>query len=167
MIHVCSLARLHQTVEDTGARHVITLLRDIAVPTPPRIAPENHLVLGMDDICDPIDGYTVPADAHVRELVAFVQSWNRAAPIVVHCYAGISRSTAAAFVTACALNPARDEREIAWEIRRASRTAQPNARIVSLADTLLQRDGRMIHAIEVIGRGEAAYEGHPFRLDLV
>jgi predicted protein tyrosine phosphatase len=166
MIHVCSLARLHRTVEDTGARHVITLLRDIEVPTPPRIAPENHLVLGMDDICDPIDGYTVPGDAHVRELVTFVQGWNRAAPIVVHCYAGISRSTAAAFVTACVLNPGRDEREIAWEIRRASRTAKPNTRIVSLADTLLRRDGRMIRAIELIGPGEAAYEGDPFRLDL-
>jgi len=70
------------------------------------------------------------------------------------------------FVAACALNPARDELEIAWEIRRASRTAKPNARIVALADTLLMRDGRMVHAIEVIGPGEMAYEGDPFRLDL-
>ena len=28
MIHVCSLARLHETVEATGARHVVTLLKD-------------------------------------------------------------------------------------------------------------------------------------------
>jgi predicted protein tyrosine phosphatase len=56
--------------------------------------------------------------------------------------------------------------QIAWDIRRASRTAQPNSRIVSLADRLLKRDGRMIRAIDAIGLGDAATEGHPFRLDL-
>jgi predicted protein tyrosine phosphatase len=87
--------------------------------------------------------------------------------MVMHCFAGISRSTGAAFVAACALNPKRDEEEIARAIRKASRTAQPNARIVSIADRLLKRDGRMVRAIESIGPGEAATEGHPFRLDLV
>jgi predicted protein tyrosine phosphatase len=86
--------------------------------------------------------------------------------MVVHCYAGISRSTAGAFVAACALNPRRDEAVIAQEIRRASRTATPNARIIAIADRLLDRNGRMIAAIEAIGRGEMAYEGVPFRLDL-
>ena len=69
-------------------------------------------------------------------------------------------------MAACALNPQRDEQQIAWDIRRASRTAQPNARIVSIADRLLGRDGRMVRAIETIGPGDAATEGEPFRLDL-
>jgi predicted protein tyrosine phosphatase len=56
--------------------------------------------------------------------------------------------------------------QIAWEIRRASRTAQPNSRIVSIADRLLKRDGRMIRAIEAIGIGDVATEGNPFRLDI-
>jgi predicted protein tyrosine phosphatase len=55
---------------------------------------------------------------------------------------------------------------IAWDIRRASRTAQPNARIVSIADRLLARDGRMVRAIETIGPGHLAAEGDPFRLDI-
>ena len=42
---------------------------------------------------------------------------------------------------------------IAQALRRASPTATPNIRIVSLADRLLGRDGRMIAAIETIGRG--------------
>ena len=69
-------------------------------------------------------------------------------------------------MAACALNPERDELEIAWEVRRASRTAQPNARIVTIADRLLKRDGRMVRAIETIGPGHAAMEGDPFRLDI-
>jgi len=70
-------------------------------------------------------------------------------------------------VAACALNPQRDEMLIAWDIRRSSPTAQPNSRIVSVADRLLNRDGRMIRAIDAIGLGDAAIEGHPFRLDLL
>jgi predicted protein tyrosine phosphatase len=167
MIHVCSLARLHDTVESTGARHVITLLKEIsAVRRPPAIAPENHLHIDVDDISCPIDGYTHPCDEHVARLLRFVKGWDRAAPIVIHCYAGISRSTASAYAAACALNPEREEMAIAWELRRASRTATPNRLIVSLADRILGREGRMVKAIETIGPGHVAYEGDPFRLDL-
>lgn len=167
MIHVCSLARLYATVDETGARHIVTLLRLIdRVERPRHISPENHLVLPMDDITAPMDGYTAPAQEHVERLIDFVGKWDREAPMVVHCYAGISRSTAGAYVAACALNPTRDEQQIAWDIRRASRTAYPNPRIVSIADRLLNRQGRMVRAIETIGPGHFAEEGVPFRLDI-
>jgi len=167
MIHVCALSRLYATVDETGARHIVTLLRLVdRVQRPTHIAPENHLILAVDDITAPMDGYTAPAHKHVQRLIDFVTAWDRKAPMVIHCYAGISRSTAGAYVAACALNPERDEMQIAWEIRRASRTAQPNARIVSIADRLLKRDGRMTRAIDAIGIGDPATEGHPFRLDI-
>ena len=167
MIHVCSLARLHQTVEDTGARHVVTLLKDVhLVQRPECILADNHLILGMDDITDPLDGYVVPADDHLTELLTFVRGWDRAKPLVVHCYAGISRSTAGAFVAACALNPNRNELAIAQELRRLSATASPNPRIVAIGDRMLGRSGRMVAAIETIGRGMMAYEANPFRLEL-
>jgi len=102
----------------------------------------------------------------VQRLIDFVGAWDRATPMVMHCFAGISRSTAGAYVAACALNPKRDEMQIAWDIRRASRTAQPNSRIVLIADRLLKRDGRMMHAIDAIGPGDVATEGDPFRLDI-
>jgi len=168
MIHVCSLARLHATVEETGARRVITLMRDVEmVRRPPTIEHADHLLLRLDDISEPLDGYTVPGEEHVADLLAFVRAWDRAAPLVIHCYAGVSRSTAGAFVSVCALNPRRPEVEIAKDIRRLSPTATPNIRIVTLADRILGRDGRMVAAIEGIGRGIECYEGHPFRLDLV
>jgi predicted protein tyrosine phosphatase len=167
MIHVCSLARLYATVDETGARHIVTLLRlTDRVQRPSHILAENHLVLAVDDIAAPMDGYTAPAEEHVKRLIDFVGTWDRAAPMVVHCFAGISRSTAGAFVAACVINPQRDEMEIAQAIRSASRTAQPNARIVSIADGLLKRDGRMVRAVETIGPGDPALEGTPFRLDI-
>lgn len=167
MIHVCSLSRLHETVADTGARHVVSLLGDEArIERPASIAPENHLWLRLHDIAVPLDGYIAPDEEHVIELISFVRGWNRRAPLVMHCFAGISRSTASAFTAVCALSPQRGENEIAQALRRASPTATPNIRIVSLADKLLGRDGRMIAAIETIGRGVFAAEATPFRLDL-
>ncbi|MEX0751307.1 MAG: protein-tyrosine phosphatase family protein [Xanthobacteraceae bacterium] len=167
MIHVCSLARLHRTVEETRARHVVTVLKDISlVNRTAGIQPENHLHIAVDDIICPMDGYHHPCEDHVARLLQFVTVWDRAAPIVIHCYAGISRSTASAFAAACALNPRRDEIDIARELRRVSPTAMPNGLIVSLADRILGRGGRMIEAVDAIGPGDAAYEADPFRLDL-
>ncbi len=167
IIHVCSLSRLHSTVKQTGARHVVTLLGvDDQIRRPSSVPADNHLFLRMHDISEPIDGHVAPDVEHVASLVDFVRNWDRAAPLVVHCWAGISRSTAAAFVSVCALRPERDEHEIAWAIRRASPTATPNIRIVRFADAMLRRDGRMVAAIEAIGRGTLADEGVPFRLPL-
>jgi predicted protein tyrosine phosphatase len=167
MIHVCSLARLHDTVSGTGARHIVTLIKDVSLVRRPESIPElNHLLLDMDDISMPLDGYVLPGEEHVAKLVDFVTGWDRTAPLVVHCYAGISRSTAGAFIAACALNPKRDERAIARLIRDASPTAMPNLRLVALADNLLGRKGRMVKAVDALGPGLSAYEGVPFRLDL-
>jgi predicted protein tyrosine phosphatase len=167
MIHVCSLARLHETVADTGARHVVSLIGDEGnVVRPHAIAPENHLWLRLHDISAPLDGYIMPGEQHVADLIRFVRGWDRRAPLVVHCLIGISRSTASAYASVCALNPQRDETDIAQALRRASPTATPNIRIVALADRLLGRGGRMVAAIEAIGRGSLAEEAAPFRLDL-
>lgn len=165
MIHVCSLARLHATVDATGARHIITLVNGGTVFTRPNnVDPANHLFLGINDIVDEIEGLVAPGERHLHELFDFVRAWPREAPLVIHCYAGISRSTAAAYATLCALLPERSELELAKRLRHASPTATPNARIVALADKALHRDGRMIEAIAGIGRGADAFEGEPFFL---
>jgi predicted protein tyrosine phosphatase len=168
MIHVCSLARLHETVTTTGASHIVSLItRTYPVERPAAIMEDNHLWLDIDDICAPLDGYILPQAHHVEQLLKFVRAWDRARPLVVHCHAGISRSSAAAFATACALAPHRDERIIALSVRRASPTALPNARIVSLADHLLGRKGRMIAAVAAMSPYTPCFtEALPFRIDL-
>jgi predicted protein tyrosine phosphatase len=167
MIHVCSLARLHDTVALTRASHVVTLLRLVdRVQRPQTIVEANHLILGLDDITSPMDGYTHPAEDHVEDLIKFVHRWDRSAPLVVHCYAGISRSTAGAFIAACALNPHRNESKIAKAIRKSSATAMPNILLVNHADRILRRNGRMIEAVMALGPGRPAEEGVPFQLNL-
>jgi predicted protein tyrosine phosphatase len=98
----------------------------------------------------------------VERLIAFGVGWDQAAPMLIHCLAGISRSTAAAYVLACALHPEADEMATALRLRAAAPHAWPNRRIVALADARLDRRGRMIAAIEAIGGNNFAAEGRPF-----
>jgi predicted protein tyrosine phosphatase len=167
MIHVCSLAALPDTVKATGASHVLTVMAKVdQVRRPESVLPANHLKVSMDDINEEIDGFVAPSGRHIDQVLAFVRSWDRRAPLVVHCYAGISRSTASAFAAVCALNPHRDEIAIARQIRAASPIAQPNRLIVSLADKALGREGRMLRALDEMGPGNLMIEGKPFRVDL-
>jgi predicted protein tyrosine phosphatase len=144
----------------------VTLLAQGVPATPRGIERTNHLVIDVDDICDPLEGCTLPDVHHIETLLDFAQRWDRASPLVIHCWAGISRSTAAAFAAACARSPDRDEVEIALALRAASPTATPNGRIVALADALLGRGGRMLRAADRIGRGLPAMEGTPFTLSV-
>lgn len=166
-VHVCPLSQLAPTVAATGASHLVTLI-NLATPVerPDTIAPENHLFVGINDIVAPADGLVLADDDHVAALIDFVERWDQTRPLVVHCYAGISRSTAAAFIALCVARPQRDERAIAQALRNASPIATPNQHLVAIADRLLGRDGRMIAAIEAIGHGETATENVPFMLEL-
>ena len=167
MIHVCSLAALPDTVKATGASHVLTVMANVhQVQRPVSVLEANHLRVQVDDITEPIDGFVAPSDCHIEQVLNFVRGWDRSAPLVVHCYAGISRSTASAFIAVCALNPHRDEISIARQIRAASPIASPNRLIVSLADKALGRDGRMLRALDQMGPGSMTVEGRPFRVDL-
>lgn len=166
-IYVCPLSRLSETVAQSGARHVVTLInRDTPVERPPSVAVADHLFVGVHDICDPAEGLICPAEEHVSEVLGFVRKWDRRAPIVVHCFAGISRSTASAYAAYCALRPDLDEAEVAQLLRRRSPEATPNARIIAIADGMLRRGGRMVRAVEAIGRGADAFEGSVFALRL-
>ncbi len=166
-LHVCSLARLDETVMRTKAQFVVTLVTaGTHVVRPASVAEDNHLFLAMNDITTPVPGMTPPAEHHVRALLEFVTAWDRSAPMVIHCWAGISRSTASAYIAALALNPTYDDFALARHLREASPSATPNPRLIAIADQLLGRNGRMIEAIEAIGRGQDAFEGVPFELSL-
>lgn len=166
-LYVCSMTKVVDTVRESGARSLVTILTaGASLVRPCEIARERHLRISVSDIDAPREGHVLPGDEHIERLLGFLREWDRAAPLVIHCYAGVSRSPAAAYVAACALAPHRCEMELAIELRRASPTASPNRRLVALADGKLGREGRMSGAIAAIGRGADCYEGAPFALNL-
>jgi predicted protein tyrosine phosphatase len=162
MIIVCPLNRVPGLVESHKVSHVMSLLGPEMTPPTLPLPTGCHLRLALHDISEPLEGYTLPEPRHVEKILDFVAGWDRSGPMLIHCYAGISRSTAAAFTAMCALAPRADETELAWELRRHSAVASPNWRMVSIADELLGRDGRMVAAMSAIGRGADAVEGVVF-----
>ena len=105
-LHVCSLALIAETVAKTGARSLVTLLSPgTEVERPIANEAERHLYLAVSDIVEPMPGQVLPDATHLDELLGFVRAWDRAEPMLIHCFAGVSRSTAAAYIAACALAP--------------------------------------------------------------
>lgn len=167
MIHVCPMSRVEETVAASGAGRLVTLLAaGTPFARPAAIDPANHLCLWINDIAEMRAGLVAPGAGHVRALVDFALAWDGKRPLVIHCFAGISRSPAAAYIAAAALSPGRDEAGLARMLRLLSPSATPNPGLVRHADALLGREGRMIAAIAAIGRGEDAYEGEPFVLPI-
>lgn len=152
-IHVCPLSIAPELARRQKVSHVISLL-DPHTPFPViQDVGQRHLCIEVHDIEDDEDGMDPLCAARAKRILEFVGGWDRTHPILIHCYAGISRSTATAFITACAHNPSVDEEAIALALRQASPSASPNRRFVALADAELGRGGRMSRAIETIGRG--------------
>jgi predicted protein tyrosine phosphatase len=166
LIHVSSLSALLSVAARLESYDLLTLLS----PDHPEtdwsgFACERHVRLAFHDIAEARSGLIAPDRAMMQAILDFGRSERGQRPMLIHCWAGISRSSAAAFAIACDRNPG-FERDIAMELRRRAPPVTPNRLMVALADDLLQRQGRMIEAIDHIGRGAEAAEGEPYQLPL-
>jgi predicted protein tyrosine phosphatase len=167
MIVVTSLRHATEQVATTGAVKVISILSpDTPFPDFETVTGDSHLRLGFHDVAAPSPGLSAPGMHDMQRLLTFIRSWDRTAPLLIHCWAGISRSTASAYIATCLLQPDRSEDDLAQQLRDASPSATPNPMLVRLADDALGRDGRMRRAISDIGRGADAFEGSPFVLSV-
>ncbi len=165
MIHVCPLNAVEKIIARYKPSHVLSLLTpEMMIETPQGIAAANHLRLSLNDIARPEEGLAEPETEHVQKLIDFLQNWPQDAPLLIHCWAGISRSTAAAFIAMCLFNPKDREIALAKILRFHAPEASPNPLIVAHGDAILGRKGRMRKAIANIGRGQTAFEGSHFIL---
>ncbi len=167
MIHVCSLDMINKTISKTGAKYLVSLINEDMMPqTPNTILKENHLKLAFNDVTSPMQGYVNVQDDDITKLLNFLDVWQQQAPILFHCWAGISRSTAGAYIAANFVKGVGYEQELAQSLRQSAPFSTPNKLVISLGDAALKRDGKMINAINSIGRGSYAYGGTPFMLPI-
>ncbi|MCB1513838.1 MAG: protein tyrosine phosphatase [Hyphomicrobiaceae bacterium] len=164
-IAVCSMQRIDETIAATGATRLVSVVNaHLMPPTPSTIDPALHLRLPITDARPPRGSGQHPARPHVQALIAFIRAWPQDAPMLIHCFSGLNRSPAAAYIALAVLNPDVPETLIAYRLRAASETAAPNLGMVGLADLELGRRGHLISALELIGPGQPAAEGRPFTL---
>ena len=118
-LYVCSMTKVVDTVRASGARSLVTILTaGASLVRPCGIPRERHLSIAVSDIETNTNGHILAGEEHIDRLLAFFEQWDQTDPLVIHCYAGVSRSPAAAYVAACALAPHRCEFEVARELRR-------------------------------------------------
>ena len=163
-IFVAPLSAVEWINKEEAPSHIVSLLAPEGVRAPIFTGHAQHLALYFNDITEPMEGMIPPDLTHTRELIHFLKSWHAEAPLLIHCWAGVSRSTAAAYIALCLFNPSVSEIKLAKILRRQAPEATPNSLLIELGDHLLGRSGRMCEAIDGIGRGREAFEGTPFTL---
>ncbi len=163
MIIVCGLHVAQTQIDDHSAKSVIGILGP-ETPHPEYSGIDKHLKLTFNDINADTPGLISPREQDAKRLISFIENWDQKQPMLIHCWAGISRSTASAFAALCILRPGANEIDLAQELRAASPSATPNRLITTQVDQLLGRKGRMLKAVESIGRGADAFNGKPFIL---
>jgi predicted protein tyrosine phosphatase len=164
MIHVSSLSRLRDVAASLGTFDMLTMLSPgSGVSATDGLHPERHLHLSFHDIVEARPDFVMPDRKVVEAILDFGRGWTSGRPMLIHCWAGISRSSAAAYVMACERSPG-SEHDLAAELRRRAPFATPNRLMVALADDILERNGAMTAAIATIGRGADTFEGIPYQL---
>ncbi|KQW31043.1 protein tyrosine phosphatase [Rhizobium sp. Root274] len=168
VIVVAPLARIAEMAVRHKATEMISLLAaNQDFHRPAVIRAERHLKLGMNDITFAGTGDLIaPQEMHVAQIIEFARSWDRTAPLIVHCWMGVSRSPAAAMIASLAVHPDEDDEALARRLREASPYATPNMRLVEIGDDMLSRGGRFARAVKALGRGADTDGNQPFVLPL-
>jgi predicted protein tyrosine phosphatase len=167
-ILVTPLSAVEDVIRCRRPSHLVTLLSpEHMIDTPRGFSRDCHLRLGINDVVDIAAGENPPLQDHVEQLLAFSRNWPADAPLLIHCWAGISRSMAATYIVLCDRLGPGSERDAARAMRSRARHAYPNALLVQYGDELLGRQGRMIDAIRSIGPGVITAEGEVVEFPLV
>jgi predicted protein tyrosine phosphatase len=150
---VCGLDELAAHAA-AGATHVLSIL-DPGWPEPEILrafAVHRRLRLHFHDVIEPLPGWTAPERWDVELLLAFgrdvagADGADAGVHLLVHCHAGVSRSTAAAILILAQLRTDRPADEAVAEVARLRPRAWPNLRILELGDAALGRGGAIVSA---------------------
>lgn len=147
-IYVSALQAAHHSVVEYQPLSIISFIDSNATkPYFLNYDSNRHLVLSFNDISMIGSDISNKQRIDCGHLIAFLTQHDMRYPLLIHCTLGISRSTAAAYIM-LNLHRQNQEFEIAQYLRDKIPYAMPNMTLISIADTLLGRNGRMTSAIE-------------------
>jgi predicted protein tyrosine phosphatase len=140
--HVCGLPGLYQAPLANATR-IVSIL-DPNEPQPVELVGHEAktLTLRFDDVVRLGGGFVLPEREHVAALLDFDRGAGEGDALVVHCHAGLSRSTAAFIALLAQKRPGAAAAAFA-ELRGVRPRSWPNSRIVGLADEILGTGGAL------------------------
>jgi len=148
-VTICGIGELGLHCE-AGVTHVLSIL-DPGWPEPEAFGafdPHRRLELRFHDVIEAEPGCIAPENLDVQQLLTFGRDLTEARDthLLVHCHAGVSRSTAAAALILAQTRPDRPAEEALQAVVRQRPRAWPNLRILELGDALLERHGEIVDA---------------------
>ena len=166
-VTVCGIPELPQHCS-TGVSHVLSII-DTHEPRPAALDDFfeiDHELIRFDDVVAEYPGYEACTPAHIVKVLEFGERVhaNTQGHVLVHCHAGISRSTAAAAILMA--QHAHGQEEAAFlKLLGMRKHGWPNTRMVEFADELLKRDGAMLRGLAAYRR--ALIEAKPHLREIV
>jgi predicted protein tyrosine phosphatase len=154
-ITICGIPELgeHSAV---GVTHVLSILGPNSLDPPEfaEFAAHRRLILRFHDVIEPQPDLIAPTREDVELLLAFGREVNETpeAHLLVHCRAGVSRSTAAAALILIQANPEWSASAALDAIAAIRPRAWPNLLMLEFGDALLGRNGEIIAAAGAIYR---------------
>ena len=159
-VTICGIPEL-DAHGDAGVTHVLSIL-DPEWPDPPAFAefpPHQRLSLRFHDVIEPAPDQLAPSRDDVAQLLQFGRTLAKPGAghlpvrhLLVHCHAGVSRSTAAATLILAQAQPDLSAREVLDRVAELRPRAWPNLRMLELGDALLGRDGEIVAAVAAVYR---------------
>jgi predicted protein tyrosine phosphatase len=156
-IYVCGVPEL-ETAFSNAFTHVISIWDPewidrggVEHQLKKRLAGETRLHIAYFHDCSVEEpGRRLPAEDDLRQILAFAADLKPEAHVLIHCWAGISRSTAVAYAILCQFMGPGRESDCIEAILAVRPQAFPNTLIVDLADRILERHGAMRQACDKV-----------------
>jgi predicted protein tyrosine phosphatase len=151
---ICGLDELDRH-SAASVTHVLSIL-DPAWPEPEAFFsydPHHRTTLHFHDVVEALPGMELPRREHVEQVLAFGAAFEREraglpdSHLLIHCHAGISRSTAAMASLLAQAHPDEAEDRVFERLVAIRPQAWPNSLMIEFADDLLGRGGRLVGAL--------------------
>jgi predicted protein tyrosine phosphatase len=154
-ITICGISELGDH-SAAGVTHVLSILGPKGVDPPAfaEFGSHRRLVLRFHDVIEPLPDQIGPTHADVERLLAFGREVGETsdAHLLVHCHAGVSRSTAAATLIVMQANPEWSASDALQAVVALRPRAWPNLLVLEFGEALLRRNGKIVAAVGEIYR---------------